>query len=197
MEKSIQHHIFYIFNKTTIRKSKSQSEICFFYCLNRCRSPPTSDLNLPQKNKFESEEWIMKSDRKKYFIKIQGVLVEVTYEIYIAYYEMERKEKYLIEKDKAHGLLHYDSWDSEETNGVDFIRDEKVNVEEEALKNIVALYIWSYINQIEDKYHICEGIANGNTEKEIANKANVTQQAIHKNKKRVLNSLKKIIEKSF
>lgn len=139
----------------------------------------------------------MKNDRKKYFIKIQGVLVEVTDEIYIAYYGMERKEKYLIEKDKAHGLLHYDSWDSQEANGVDFIRDEKVNVEEEALKNIVALYIWSYIAQIEDKYHICEGIANGNTEKEIANKANVTQQAIHKNKKRVLNSLKKIIEKNF
>ena len=196
MEKSIQHHIFYIFNKTTIRKSKSQSEICFFCCLNRCRSPPTSDLNLPQK-KFESEEWIMKSDRKKYFIKIQGVLVEVTYEIYIAYYEMERKEKYLTEKDKAHGLLHYDSWDSQEANGVDFIRDNTINVEEEALKNTAVLDIWSYIAQIEDKYHICEGIANGNTEKEIANKANVTQQAIHKNKKRVLNSLKKIIEKNF
>ena len=194
MEKSIQHHIFYIFNNTTIRKSKSQFEVCFFCCKNRCRSPPASDLNLPLKNEFESEECIMKNDRKKYFIKIQGVLVEVTDEIYIAYYGMERKEKYLIEKDKAHGLLHYDSWDSQEANGVDFIRDNTINVEEEALKNTAVLDIWSYIAQIEDKYHICEGIANGNTEKEIANKANVTQQAIHKNKKRVLNSLKKIIK---
>ena len=67
----------------------------------------------------------MKNDRKKYFIKIQGVLVEVTDEIYIAYYGMERKEKYLIEKDKAHGLLHYDSWDSQEANGVDLLEMKK------------------------------------------------------------------------
>ena len=41
----------------------------------------------------------MNNDGKKYFIKIKGALVEVTDEIYIAYYEMERKEKYMVEKD--------------------------------------------------------------------------------------------------
>ena len=40
------------------QKSKSQFEVCFFCYVNRCRLPPTSDLNLPLKNKFESEEWL-------------------------------------------------------------------------------------------------------------------------------------------
>ena len=126
----------------------------------------------------------MNNDGKKYFIKIKGALVEVTDEIYIAYYEMERKEKYMVEKDKAHGLLYYDSWDTEDTRGIDYIMDSTVNVEEEAIRTVIASDIWSYVAQIDDKYHICEGIAKGTTE------------INHKNKKKVLNSLKNIIEKN-
>ena len=61
--------------------------------------------------------------------------------------------------------------------------DSTVNVEEEAIRTVIASDIWSYVAQIDDKYHICEGIAKGTTEIEIAKVANVTQQAIHKNKK--------------
>ena len=57
-KKSIQHQIYNIFNRTAMPKSKSQFEVCFFCCINRCRSPPASDLNLPLKNKFESEEYL-------------------------------------------------------------------------------------------------------------------------------------------
>ena len=74
--------------------------------------------------------------------------------------------------------------------------DSTVNVEEEAIRTVIASDIWSFVSQIDDKYHICEGIAKGTTEIEIAKAANVTQQAIHKNKKRVLNSLKNILEKN-
>lgn len=109
----------------------------------------------------------MNNDGKKYFIKIKGALVEVTDEIYIAYYEMECKEKYMVEKDKAHGLLYYDSWDTEDTRGIDYIMDSTVNVEEEAIRTVIASDIWSYVAQIDDKYHICEGIAKGTTEIEI------------------------------
>ena len=87
----------------------------------------------------------MNNDGKKYFIKIKGALVEVTDEIYIAYYEMERKEKYMVEKDKAHGLLYYDSWDTEDTRGIDYIMDSTVNVEEEAIRTVIASDIWSYL----------------------------------------------------
>ena len=60
-KKAIQHQICNILNciyKITMLKSKSQSEVCFFCCVDRCRSPPVSDLNLPLKNKFESEEYL-------------------------------------------------------------------------------------------------------------------------------------------
>lgn len=133
---------------------------------------------------------------KKYFIRVQGILVEVTNEVYIAYYAMERKEKYLIERDKAHGLLYYDSWNFETSNGRDFIKDNKANVEEEAIKNLLP-DIWSYVEKIEGKYHICQLIADGKTEKEIAEIFGITQQTVNKIKLRLFKKLRKIIEKSL
>lgn len=70
----------------------------------------------------------MKTESKRYFIRVQKILVEVTGEVYTAYYEMERKEKYLIERDKSHGLLYYDGWDTETSNGVDFINKYEENI---------------------------------------------------------------------
>ena len=70
----------------------------------------------------------MKTESKRYFIRVQKILVEVTGEVYTAYYEMERKEKYLLERDKAHGLLYYDGWDTETSNGVDFINKYEENI---------------------------------------------------------------------
>ena len=52
VEKSMRHQIYNIFNKTAMPKSKSQFEVCFFCCINRCRSPPASDLNLPPKKQI-------------------------------------------------------------------------------------------------------------------------------------------------
>ena len=138
----------------------------------------------------------MKKERKKYFIKIQGILVEVTSEVYITYYEMERKEKYLLERDKDHSLLYYDGWDTETSNGVDFIKDNKTNVEEEAIKNLLP-DIWSYVEKIGDKYCICQLIASGKTEKEIAEICKVTQQTVNETKLRLFKKLKKIIEKNL
>ena len=70
----------------------------------------------------------MKAESKRYFIRVQKILVEVTGEVYTAYYEMERKEKYLLERDKSHGLLYYDGWDTETSNGVDFINKYEENI---------------------------------------------------------------------
>ena len=78
--------------------------------------------------------------------------------------------------------------------GVDFIKDNKVNVEEDAIKNLLP-DIWSYAEKIGDKYHICQLIADGKTEKEIAEICKITQQTVNETKLRLFKKLKKIIEK--
>lgn len=133
---------------------------------------------------------------KKYFIKVQDILVEVSCEVYTAYYSMDRRERYLIERDKVYGLLYYDAWSSETTNGVDYINDTSVNVEEEALRNLLP-DIWSYVDQIGDKYNICRLIAVGKKEKEIAEIFGITQQTVNETKQRLFKKLKNILEKNL
>ena len=51
--------------------------------------------------------------RDVYYIRIAGNLVEVDESVYYTYYKMDRRERYLEERDKAHGLVSYDALDFE------------------------------------------------------------------------------------
>ena len=46
------------------------------------------------------------SKRKQYFIPIEGKLIEVTREVYITYYQAERRERYLMEKEQKYGVIY-------------------------------------------------------------------------------------------
>ncbi len=51
--------------------------------------------------------------RDVYYIRIAGDLVEVDEAVYYTYYKMDRRERYLVERDNAHGLVSYDALDFE------------------------------------------------------------------------------------
>ena len=75
----------------------------------------------------------MKEERK-YYIKLDDKqLVEVTKEVYTVYRQMERKERYQEERDLEKGLIHYDSWDTKNINGQDYIRYTEESTEEDIL----------------------------------------------------------------
>lgn len=57
------------------------------------------------------------AENRKYRIRVDGILVDVSEEVYHAYYSMERRARFLMEKDEKHGLLHYSDLDTEETLG--------------------------------------------------------------------------------
>lgn len=46
------------------------------------------------------------SERKHYYIPVDRQLIEVTREVYIAYYQAERRERYLMEQEKKHGVVY-------------------------------------------------------------------------------------------
>jgi DNA-directed RNA polymerase specialized sigma24 family protein len=58
-----------------------------------------------------------------YYIRAGAELVEVDYEVYLAYYRMRRQEKTLLEKDARRRVISYDAWDNEAGPGADAIRD--------------------------------------------------------------------------
>lgn len=44
--------------------------------------------------------------REHYYIPVEDTLVEVTREVYMAYYQSERRERYLKEQEQKHGILY-------------------------------------------------------------------------------------------
>ena len=62
------------------------------------------------------------ADKEKYFIPIEGKLVEVEENVYATYYKMGRRERYLEERDKNNGVLSYDA-----CNGVQREHNKKLN----------------------------------------------------------------------
>lgn len=52
------------------------------------------------------------SDLSKYYIPINGTLIEVTKEVYESYYQYSRKELYQEEQAQENGVFSYDSLDN-------------------------------------------------------------------------------------
>lgn len=67
------------------------------------------------------------ADKEKFFIPIEGKLIEVEENVYIAYYKMGRRERYLEERDQANGVLSYDALDHDGMVGQEIFQDPGVN----------------------------------------------------------------------
>ena len=87
------------------------------------------------------------ADKQKYFIRLHGKEIEVSEDVYYAYYRMERQERWQEEKKQEHDVVSYDAMDNGETVGAEAIRDlEAPSMEElaiarelsERLRHIVA-----------------------------------------------------------
>ncbi len=86
---------------------KTNATICFY---------EDGGRNLPKKK------------RNAYFIKVDGVPVKVTEDVYYAYHYYKRKEKTWEEKDGRNGVVSYDALDTEQTNGEEAFPDPNTGV---------------------------------------------------------------------
>ena len=74
------------------------------------------------------------ADKEKYLIKIQGKLIEVSEDVYYAYFHMERQERTQEEKHKRNDVFSYDSLDDGEIVGIESIADMTApSLEEQAI----------------------------------------------------------------
>lgn len=71
------------------------------------------------------------AEKKKYFIRVPGELIEVSKDIYLSYYRMKRRWVAQEERDTYNGLVSYDSMDTVEMLGEEMIPDSDAsNVED-------------------------------------------------------------------
>ena len=136
------------------------------------------------------------ADKEKYFIPIEGKLIEVEENVYIAYYKMGRRERYLVERDQKNGVLSYDALDQDGIIGQEMMNDP----EADSLEDLVLA------KELKSELHRCIEILSkseqeliqaiyfdGMSDMEYSKRIKKTQQTVSYRRKKVLSKLKRLM----
>ena len=133
------------------------------------------------------------SEEKPYQIKIEKQLIDVTEDVYLAYYRMKRYERFVEEQDVIHEILYYSGFDTEKMNGEDMLYDKDAkSVEEIAVDHYIFWRLTEGIKELDEtEQKIVELLFLENmTEREAAESCGLSQPAVHKCKNKILNKLR-------
>lgn len=137
------------------------------------------------------------ADKEKYMIKIQGKLIEVSEDVYYAYFRMERQERWQEEKKAEHNVLSYDAMDNSETLGIENVVDVTAPTLEEVaaghelrdrVRHAVSLLPKAERELIRAIYY--EEL----TERDVAKSEGVSQNKIYKQRQRALSKLRLLLD---
>jgi len=174
----------------------------------RCRSPPAPFDFAISKNRMEDnhmQNWQKDRNYRKhentdgsftYIVTIDGVDVEVSEAVYKAYSQADRRERYLDERD-AGVLLSLDRMDED---GVpSFLSDRHVpSAENTALREMLIGQAVDALMSLEpDERALIDAlIIDGITERDYAAQIGLSQQAVNKRRKKILEKLRNLVVKT-
>ena len=136
------------------------------------------------------------ADKEKYFIPIEGKLIEVEENVYLAYFRMERNERWQEGKKGHHKVLSYDALDDGEILGIENIADVTALTMDEItyahelrdkVRHAIALLPKAQRELIHALYY------KELSEWEAAKRSGVSQNKIHKDRKKILEKLRLIL----
>lgn len=137
------------------------------------------------------------ADKEKYMIKIQGELIEVSEDVYYAYFRMDRQERWQEEKKQDHDVVSYDALDNGETVGAEAIQDMNspgmeelviANELKERLHNVVAALPKPERELIQAIYFEDIPVSD------YAKRVGLSHRGINKQRKRILSKLKMLLD---
>ena len=137
------------------------------------------------------------ADKEKYMIKIQGNLIEVSEDVYYAYFRMDRQERWQEEKKQDHDVVSYDALDNGETVGAEAIQDMNspgmeelviANELKKRLHNIVAALPKPERELIQAIYFEDIPVSD------YAKRVGLSHRGINKQRKRILSKLKMLLD---
>lgn len=134
------------------------------------------------------------AEKDKYIIKVEGTLVEVTPEVYYAYFRMERQERWQEEKLQGHDVVSYDALDNTETVGVEVLPDLSLpSMEEVMMSREIYEKLHRAVEALpkEERDLIHAIYFEGKSEREYARILGISQNSTLKRRRKILSKLKK------
>ena len=136
------------------------------------------------------------ADKEQYIISVEGKLIEVDENVYVAYYKMGRRERYLVERDQKNGVLSYDALDQDGIVGHEMMND----AEADSVEDLVLA------KELKSKLHRCIEILpksereliqaiyfDGMSDTEYSKRIRKSQQTVSYRRKKVLSKLKRLM----
>ena len=136
------------------------------------------------------------ADKEKYFIPIEGKLIEVEKEVYVDYYRMNRRERYLEERDKDNGVFSYDALDGDGRKGEELFPDPKIeSVEALALSQELMRQLHKCIDMLPraERELIYAIYFEGLSDVKYAERTRKSQSNISRRHKKILAKLKMLL----
>ncbi|MFI3225894.1 MAG: sigma-70 family RNA polymerase sigma factor [Clostridia bacterium] len=142
------------------------------------------------------------SEEKRYYLRIEKKLVEVSQDVYKLHYKTKRRTLYLEERDEANGVVSYHSQDmmnilSEDITGEETLHDPYAPTpEDSAIKHIMHENLHEALNRLtDDEMNLIQALFfDGLSEREWSQKCGIAQKTINDRKRRILIKLKKLME---
>ena len=137
------------------------------------------------------------ADKEKYLIRLQEKLIEVSEDVYYAYFQMERQERTQEEKHQRNHVVSYDALDNGEMLGVEGVMDLETPSMEELIM----------AKELRDRlHHAIEALPRaereliraiyfeGKTEREYAKQQGCSQNKVYKQRVKTLSKLKLFLD---
>ena len=136
------------------------------------------------------------SFENKFFIPVQGMLLEVTSEQYREFYRDKERNRYLKKLDMEHGLLSLDGFDGEDESRAEFIPGAVEDIADIAVERMMKDRLRNCILLLsaDEQKLICRHYYDEISEVELSHEYGITQQAISKRLKKIRMKLKDMLE---
>lgn len=138
------------------------------------------------------------AEEKQYYIKSQGELVEVSEEVYLTYYRMERKARVVVEKDLRNGTVLFSDLDTKRTLTAEMFQDFlSDSVEDTVVGHIMNEKLRRCLELLSDDECclIRRRYWDHVSQSDLASEMQISQQVISYRERQILGKLKKLLEK--
>jgi DNA-directed RNA polymerase specialized sigma subunit, sigma24 homolog len=132
-----------------------------------------------------------------YYIKLKNTQIPVTEEIYKAYCQGARKERYFRESDIHNQTFFYDALDTEELNGSDMFSDPAAeSVEDAVQKHILLEKLKEIIGRLpkEEQHLLSRLYVYGDSLRQLSRTLDIPVTTLQARHQRLLKKLKKNLE---
>ena len=142
----------------------------------------------------EKEE--RKKAEKRYYIPVDGKYYETTKEVYEVYYQMDRRERYLEERDLNKGVTNFCDIDNGDYSAEEILSDKDTDIEEEVINKILMKTVLEAISILdeEEKWLIQELFFCGKSQRQLAKECGIPLMTLNCRKQKIIEKIKKYLK---